>query len=505
MRDEPAGKTGQEGRGAARPLRILLLEDDDLDAALILHELRRAGIDPQWQRVQEEGAYVAALDQGLDVILADFSLPRYDALRALAALQERGLDVPFLIVSGTIGEEKAVTAMQAGAADYLLKDRLSRLGQAIERALEQRKQTARCRTAELALRASEERFRRTAHAVTDLIMEWDVATDRLEYYGGAGSKLGYDEHQLPRSCASWMAMIHPDDRAHVRAQGDAILAGTPVRLEYRLLRSDGTVRHVVTHSQMIPCSCDLPKKVLTAINDVTEHVEAQQRIASMNEELRELSARLMRAQDEERRRFARELHDSTAQSLTALSLALNLTAGLPGVEHLPEAQRSLAECAAMVEGSIREVRTMSYLLHPLLLDDVGLESALRSFVNGFQKRTGIEVTFYAAVDRGRWENGVETAAFRFIQEALSNVHRHAGATRVDIRVVESEGLLTLQARDNGRGFPPDAVSPNGTLLSSGVGIAGMRERARYLGGGLTIRSSSVGSTLELKIPTHEQD
>lgn len=506
MRDEPFDREAVRAPdGAARPLRVLLLEDDERDAALILHELRRAGIDPEWRRVAEESDYLGALDSGLDVILANFRMPRYDALRALAALREREIDVPFLIVSGTSGEETAVTAMKAGAADYLLKDGLSRLGQAVGRALEQRKQAARCRAAENALRASEERFRRTAHAVTDLIMEWDIAADRLEYFGAAAAKLGYREEELPRTCASWIALIHPEDRSRVLAEVDALMAGAPVRVEYRLLKPDGTMRHLVTHSQVIPCSCDAPRKVLTAITDVTEHVETQQRIASMNQELRELSARLMRAQDEERRRFARELHDSTAQGLTALSLALNLTGDLPGLEAVPEAQRTLAECAAMVEASIREVRTMSYVLHPLLLDDAGLEAALRSFVNGFQKRTKIEVSFYAAVDRGRREDAVETAAFRFIQEALSNVHRHSGATRVEVRVVESERQLSLQVCDNGRGFPPDALSPSGALLSSGVGIAGMRERARFLGGGLTIRSSSEGSTLEFKIPTHEQD
>ena len=119
----------------ATPLKVLILEDRPADAALMVHELRRAGFDPMWRRVETETEYLAHLQSGLDVILADYSLPQFDALRALQLLREHGWDTPFLIVSGNIGEELAVSAMKQGAADYLLKDRLARLGPAVARAL----------------------------------------------------------------------------------------------------------------------------------------------------------------------------------------------------------------------------------------------------------------------------------------------------------------------------------------------------------------------------------
>ena len=119
----------------ATPIHVLILEDRPADAALMVHELRRAGFDPVWWRVETEEDYLAHLQAGLDVILADYSLPQFDALRALQLLQERGGDTPFLIVSATIGEEIAVAAMKQGAADYLLKDRLARLGPAVVRVL----------------------------------------------------------------------------------------------------------------------------------------------------------------------------------------------------------------------------------------------------------------------------------------------------------------------------------------------------------------------------------
>lgn len=132
----------------ATPLTVLILEDRPADAMLMLHELRRAGFEPTWQRVQTETDYLAHLHAHVDVILADYALPQFDALRALALLQERGWDIPFFIVSGTIGEDRAVSAMKEGATDYLLKDRLARLGPAVRQALEQQQLRAAQQQAE---------------------------------------------------------------------------------------------------------------------------------------------------------------------------------------------------------------------------------------------------------------------------------------------------------------------------------------------------------------------
>src|SRR5438093_5668102 len=133
------------------PLRVLILEDRPEDAELMLHELRRAGFDPAWQRVETEPDYLAQLQGGLDAILADYTLPQFDALRALQLLQERGLDIPLIIVSGIISEEAAIECVKRGAADYLLKDRLARLGSAVTHALQEKKLREEKRQAEAAL------------------------------------------------------------------------------------------------------------------------------------------------------------------------------------------------------------------------------------------------------------------------------------------------------------------------------------------------------------------
>ena len=171
-----------------KPLRALILEDRASDVELMSHELRRAGFKVDWQQVDNEADYCAHLDPALDIILADYSLPQFSALRALQLLRERGLDIPFIVITGSIGEEVAVECMHQGAADYLLKDRLARLGQAIEQALERKRLRAERRQAEETLRESEARYKRLADSITDIFFAldkdlrftyWNKATEAL--------------------------------------------------------------------------------------------------------------------------------------------------------------------------------------------------------------------------------------------------------------------------------------------------------------------------------------
>ena len=151
-------------------LQVLILEDNAADAELMMHQLSRAGFEPSWKRVDTEEDYQASLSADLDVILADYNLPHYDGLRALTHLQERGLDVPFIIVSGNIGEDLAVSVMKQGAADYLLKDKMARLGQAVEHALREKDLRIKQKQAEYALKENEKMSRQILDATADMIL-----------------------------------------------------------------------------------------------------------------------------------------------------------------------------------------------------------------------------------------------------------------------------------------------------------------------------------------------
>lgn len=220
-----------------------------------------------------------------------------------------------------------------------------------------------------------------------------------------------------------------------------------------------------------------------------------------HDELRQLSGHLLRLQDDERRRIARELHDSTAQYLTALQIAVTqlepLVAGCG-----PKAGEALAEIRTLNDQSLREIRTISYLLHPPLLDEVGLLFALRWYVDGFMTRTERIVRLDMPETLERLPAEIETTVFRVVQEALSNIHRHSGSRRAWIRLALNHGWLELTVRDEGRGGAPvsNGDTPAAGRSVPGVGIAGMRERLRQFNGTLEIESGPGGTTLRATLP-----
>ncbi|MFZ4779615.1 MAG: ATP-binding protein, partial [Terrimicrobiaceae bacterium] len=230
--------------------------------------------------------------------------------------------------------------------------------------------------------------------------------------------------------------------------------------------------------------------------DITPQVQAQQKLQESERQLRTLSNRLLRLQDDERRKIARELHDSTAQSLSALEMNMSLLEPMVGDEYM---QRIVAETRQIARDCCLELRTISYLLHPPLLDEVGLPFALEWFTDGFTKRTAIVVTLQIMPDFPRLESEVETTLFRIIQEAMSNIYRHSGATHAWIKLNKTDAALHLEIRDNGSGFP------EGEGAKSGVGFAGMRERLAQLGGRLEIRSSPYGLSIVVTIDNHGPD
>jgi two-component system NarL family sensor kinase len=214
----------------------------------------------------------------------------------------------------------------------------------------------------------------------------------------------------------------------------------------------------------------------------------------------QLSGRLLQMQDEERRRIARELHDHTGQNLAALNIDLAMVLSSAGGLD-PRAKEMLQESIALAEACAREIRTLSYLLHPPLLDELGLVSALRAYAEGYSERTGIRLELDLPAQMQRLPQAIEMALFRIVQEGLSNIHRHSGSPTALIRLKHPDDSVELEIVDHGRGLPPATLDQDMASASRiGVGIAGMRERARQLGGSLTIASGETGTTLQVVLP-----
>jgi PAS domain S-box-containing protein len=232
--------------------------------------------------------------------------------------------------------------------------------------------------------------------------------------------------------------------------------------------------------------------ITSAIRDISERKRAE-------ESLRLLSGKLLHTQDEERRRIARELHDSAGQILAALSMNLTPLESENG-RTSPSAGKAVDESLRLVNDLSRDLRTISHLLHPPLLDEVGLSSALRSFLEGFTDRSKIKVDFEIPHDFGRLPQDVETAVFRVVQECLTNVHRHSGSAVAKICLARSNGHVRVEVADQGKGISPEKKAAMNSAGMPGVGIRGMRERLRQLGGTLQITSNGVGTVVVAELP-----
>jgi signal transduction histidine kinase len=222
-----------------------------------------------------------------------------------------------------------------------------------------------------------------------------------------------------------------------------------------------------------------------------------QQLESLNRDLRTLSARLIATQDEERRRIARDLHDSIGQLLAALSMNNGLVSQ-ETAKLSPEAADALGQNTQLVEQLSKEIRTISHLLHPPLLDEIGLLPAIKTFVEGFGERSGVQVAVEFSPDIGRLPPGVEISIFRIVQECLTNVYRHSGSKTARVRILTSQGKLTLQVCDEGKGI--SFARQLSMSTNHGVGLSGMRERVRELGGTLDIQSSEHGTTVTAALP-----
>jgi PAS domain S-box-containing protein len=224
------------------------------------------------------------------------------------------------------------------------------------------------------------------------------------------------------------------------------------------------------------------------------------------EELRSLSGRMLNLRDTERRRLARELHDSAGQLLVAATVNLSLFE-----EHLhavePEAARFLSESNKLIAQALSEIRTISHLLHPPLLDEVGLSSALRWYVDGFSERSKIKVELRLPENLGRLRRELELAVFRIVQEGLTNIHRHSGSATAEISIEKTPEVLRLSVQDHGKGlnYQLAAEVEEQKRLSAGVGIRGIQERVRQLGGVMQIRTGDWGTAFECQFPLSSEE
>jgi PAS domain S-box-containing protein len=369
----------------------------------------------------------------------------------------------------------------------------------------------------LRLRQSEERFKLLVEAVQDYaifmldpsgnVASWNAGAQRIKGYMaaeiiGKHFSIFYPQADLQRGKPAWELRVaakegrFEDEGWRIRKDGSRFWASvviTAIRDESGQLIGFGKVTRDFTERM----------EAQEALRrESAERREAQSRLYESEASLRQLSRHLLRTQDEERRRIGRELHDSLGQSLAAIKITLDSLSSTVGADSA--ASGKIADCIGLAENSIREVRTMSYLLHPPMLEEMGLESAIPWYLDGFSARSGIEISFEPRIGGVRLPRHAELALFRVLQESLTNIHRHSESRTAEVRLFTQDEMVVLEIQDYGKGMPArlfelESSTPRRTQ-GSGVGLRGMYERMLELGGKLEVSSTEKGTTICASIP-----
>jgi two-component system sensor histidine kinase UhpB len=448
-----------------------MLEDEVLDAELIQHYLRRSGMDFQASITSDKRGFESALlSESFDAVLADNSLPQFNSFEALKLLRSHNLDIPFILVTGTVSEEFAVDIIHKGADDYILKDNLTRLPAAITKAIDRRRIKREKLLTEAALRKSEEEYRLLFDVTPLAAWVVDSETEAFLTVNAAAVKLyGY-------SHADFRNMRVSD----IQQPGAGKIA--------KHVKKDGTVIDAeIVHTEV---SYDNRSASLILINDLTQKLKAEREIRQMNQELRELSSHLQNIREEERIQIARDIHDELGQRLTGMKMEISALSKKtePG---------QFDDVLAQIDDLVKCVRRISSNLRPPLLDDFGLAEALKWQSQDVEVRFGIHVVFDADLPEDMdLPVGISTGLFRIYQEALTNAVRHANAHTIRGRLSSGLGAVALEITDDGKGM--DVVQ---STRKKSFGLLGIKERVYVMNGQYELKSEpGKGTRLSISIP-----
>ena len=485
-------------------LRVLLVEDSPDDADLILSELTEGGLSIDSTRVDSADDMKAALSGAdWDVVLSDYNLPGFSAQEALELLQASGKDVPFIIVSGFVGDEAAVAMMKAGAHDFVIKGSMARLVPAVNRELSEAETRRRYALSRTALQKSETRFRALAANIPGMVFQLllEDSTLRFPYVSeGCQGLFGISPRTLQDNPELLLDMIVAEDRPSYIESLDASATNlTTLDWEGRVCIGSGK------ETKWINVKAGPRRGSGNGImwdgitTDITATKVAEIRIKQSEQQLRQLSSHVETLKEDERARVSREIHDDLGGTLTAIKMDLMWFAS-----KLPQRSKGLltkiASIDRLVDHAIEASVRISAGLRPGILD-CGIVAAIQWQTREFQERTGIKCKIHGTEEEITLSPDAAIAVFRIFQETLTNISKHASASVINIELKQVDGLFLLEVSDNGRGIRDvDRSKP------SSFGIRGMLERSRELNGQIKISGvPGHGTKVSLCVPLGSQD
>lgn len=516
--------------------KVNILMVDDQPGKLLTYEAILADLGENLIKASSaKEALEKLLKLDVSVVLMDVSMPEIDGFELAEIIRQhpRFQKTAIIFISAVhLSDLDRLRGYQHGAVDYLsvpvvpevlrakvrVFAELHRKNQQLERLNAELEQRVAERTSELQQKAvalqklnadlaqKNQELDAIFHTAPDIIFSRqpdgarDYLSNRFYDYTGAvpGSAIGF----------GWLEYVHPEDKERMVAEWlRCVQSGDIYQSEYRLRGTDNQYRWF--RARALPLrnqqgdilrwygTCaDVQDSKLLEESMRQNAIELERLVDARTAELRKLSTRLMTLQDEERRRIAREIHDGLGQELAAAKMIMD---GILSKDASPAMRKSAIEASELVNRAIQQVRTISHLLHPPLLDEVGLVSALRWFLEGLTDRSGIEIRLEVnPPDLGRLKSEIETAIFRIIQEAVTNMFRHSGAHNGEVLIAEKDGNIVVTVKDDGKGIDERVVQMHPEHL--GIGIGGMRQRVTELGGNLRLANAHPGTILEVVIP-----
>ncbi|MBL8473084.1 MAG: response regulator [Rhodocyclaceae bacterium] len=482
-------------------LRVLVIEDCEDDAMLMLRLFRSAKYSTRHTIVDCAEDMAAALErEHWDVILADHSMPRFNATAALQLMQARGLDIPFIIVSGHIDEETAIAAMRAGAHDYLSKDKMDRLVPAVEREIREARNRAEHRVALEAVHESESRFRALATnlpgMVFQLLIEPGGSWRFLYVSEGSTALLNLRPFELIGKPERFLGLLFDADRVSLqRSLSLSAESGATVNWEGRIRLRDDEMKWINLRSSPRQLESGLPIWE-GIVSNITQSKQVEAQLLANRQQLAELSSYLQVAVEEERARIARDIHDELGGILVGLRFEVALlSAKLP--PERPDLLERMRRMESMCADAIATVSRVASELRPGILKEFGLQAALESHAEDFSARTGIACHMRCVDYDVELTEAASIALFRIFQEALNNTFKHAAASQVEVRFCRENNELLLEIADDGRGVAETDLSKPRSF-----GLRGMRERVASLGGRFHVERRAKGGT---RISVHLPD
>ncbi|MDP1622765.1 MAG: PAS domain S-box protein [Bacteroidales bacterium] len=474
-----------------KKLFVLVVDDNQADAEHNIKLLRSAGYDISYQRVETADQMREALDyEPWDLILSEYSMAVFTVQNAFEIFQAHGADIPFIVISGAIGEVKAVQLIKAGVHDYLLKANMTRFIPVVERELQQAHNRRELINVSSRLTFIEEIHKSYVENAPDGVFITDLSGNYIEVNKAACRITGYSKDELLTMCVK--DLVPEDLKEVVSHELRGLMKSGSITGDFQVKRKDGLIRWFAVDAIQVS-----QNQFLGFTKDITDQKQANLEVLKAREELQQLNRYLVDARENERGKVAMEIHDELGQALTAIKIDLNWV-----LEHISDSAKSFQKVSRIIEmtdDTIRKVQKISSELRPGLLDDLGLATAIEWYCGEFEQRTGIKCQL-AIEDVTNADEQVNLSLFRIFQEAMTNVVRHSQAKTVNIKLVYAPTGINMIIEDDGIGLSQEKVK-----CGKSMGLIGMRERANQINGTVEFsKSARTGTKIVTFIPFQPQ-